>query len=369
MTTLLSLLIAAAVLGGGGYAALQSPSFGALPKGARLERILASPNYREGKFQNLEPFVDPMDSMSLGQKVKVLWRVLVDRPKDLSPQDSIPVELHDLKALDRQQDLLVWFGHSGYLLQSAGVRYLVDPVFTEASPFGIGVSFFKGTKRFDIDQLPDIDYLFISHDHWDHLDYKVMKQLQPRVKRVFTGLGVGAHFERWGYRPEQIVELDWQETTTTAEGARIHFLPTQHFSGRGLKSGQSLWGSFMLEDPKHTIYIGGDSGYGKHFAEIGARFPKIDLAILENGQYDQKWAHIHTLPDQHADILRQLHASHYLLVHNSKFPLAQHSWREPLDHALQLREAGFPIHLPRIGQPLRWADSTTQTEPWWLELK
>lgn len=132
----------------------------------------------------------------------------------------------------------------------------------------------------------------------------------------------------------------------------------------------NLWGSFILQDGEHTIYIGGDSGYGRHFAEIGEQFPVIDLAILEDGQYSKYWPSIHTLPEQHADILGQLHAKRYILVHNSKFPLASHSWREPLDHALELRDkGGFPILFPRIGQPLRWADSTMTTSPWWLDLK
>lgn len=369
MTSLLVLLIVVVSISAIAYAVLQSPSFGALPEGARLERILRSPNYRDGKFQNREPFVDPMDKLSWIEKAQILWNMLVGKKQGLSPQDTIPVEQPKLDALNKDEDLLVWFGHSGYLLQSNGIRYLVDPVFTEASPLGLGVSFFKGTKVFDVERLPEIDYLFISHDHWDHLDYEVIKALQPKVKQVFTGLGVGAHLERWGYQPKQIVELDWQDKTTTPEGVHIHFLPTQHFSGRGLKSGQSLWGSFMIQDGKHTIYIGGDSGYGKHFAEIGQLYPSIDLAILENGQYDELWANIHTLPRQHADILRELNAKQYLLVHNSKFPLAQHHWREPLDHALALRHEGFPILLPRIGQVLQWADSSTQTEPWWLNFK
>ena len=122
-----------------------------------------------------------------------------------------PVVRHDLKKLDRSEDLIVWFGHSGYLLQMDGVRYLIDPVFVEGAPFGISNAFFKGTQVFDVADLPEIDYLVISHDHWDHLDYHVAKELQSRVRKVYTGLGVGAHLERWGYRPDQIVELDWGE--------------------------------------------------------------------------------------------------------------------------------------------------------------
>ena len=115
----------------------------------------------------------------------------------------------------------MWFGHSGYLLQVDGVRYLVDHVFESGAPLGIGNSFFKGTKVYHAEDMPDIDYLIISHDHWDHLDYDVVKSLQSRVKKAYMGLGVGAHFERWGYRPEQIVELDWNESAPLTDSTSL----------------------------------------------------------------------------------------------------------------------------------------------------
>ena len=273
MTLLITLGIIVAVLFGIGYLVLHSPSFGALPSGARLERIQHSPNYRDGRFQNRYPMPQAMQTSSMGDRIKILWKFLFDRPDDIRPVDSIPVVRHDLKKLDRSEDLIVWFGHSGYLLQMDGVRYLIDPVFVEGAPFGISNAFFKGTQVFDVADLPEIDYLVISHDHWDHLDYHVAKELQSRVRKVYTGLGVGAHLERWGYRPDQIVELDWGESTPTAEGGRVHCLPTQHFSGRGLTHAQSLWASFVLQGPKHSVYVGGDGGFGPHYAEIGKQSP------------------------------------------------------------------------------------------------
>ena len=207
MTLLITLGIIIAVLFGVGYLILHSPSFGALPSGARLERIQHSPNYRDGRFQNRYPMSQAMQPSSMGDRIKILWKFL-DRPDNIRPVDSIPVVRHDLKKLDRSEDLIVWFGHSGYLLQMDGVRYLIDPVFVEGAPFGISNAFFKGTQVFDVADLPEIDYLVISHDHWDHLDYHVASELQSRVRKVYTGLGVGAHLERWGYRPDQIVELD-----------------------------------------------------------------------------------------------------------------------------------------------------------------
>ena len=351
------------------YAVLHSPSFGALPSGERKERILRSPNYRDGRFQNRYPMPPSLQRPSLGDRVKILWRFLFDRPKDVRPTDSIPVVRHDLKKLDRSEDLIVWFGHSGYLLQMDGVRYLIDPVFVEGAPFGIMNAFFRGTKVFDVADLPEIDYLIITHDHWDHLDYHVAKELQNRVRKVYTGLGVGAHLERWGYRPDQIVELDWDESTPTAEGGRVHCLPTQHFSGRGLTSAQSLWASFVLQGTKHSVYVGGDGGFSPHYAVIGKQFPQLDLAILENGQYSEQWSGIHMLPEHLGETMHALGAKRILTVHHAKFALSMHPWKEPLEHAKHLRdEEGFPILMPRLGQIVRYTDSTSTTDDWWETL-
>lgn len=352
------------------YAVLHSPSFGALPSGERKERILRSPNYRDGRFQNRYPMPPSLQRPSLGDRVKILWRFLFDRPKDVRPTDSIPVVHHDLKKLDRTEDLIVWFGHSGYLLQMDGVRYLIDPVFVEGAPFGIMNAFFRGTKVFDVADLPEIDYLIITHDHWDHLDYHVAKELQNRVRKVYTGLGVGGHLERWGYRPDQIVELDWDESTPTAEGGRVHCLPTQHFSGRGLTSAQSLWASFVLQGTKHSIYVGGDGGFSPHYAVIGKQFPQLDLAILENGQYSEQWSGIHMLPEHLGETMHALGAKRILTVHHAKFALSMHPWKEPLEHAKRLRdEEGLPILMPRIGQIVRYTDSTFTTDDWWEQLR
>ena len=352
------------------YAVLHSPSFGALPSGERKERILRSPNYRDGRFQNRYPMPPSLQRPSLGDRVKILWRFLFDRPKNVRPTDSIPVVRHDLKKLDRSEDLIVWFGHSGYLLQMDGVRYLIDPVFVEGAPFGIMNAFFRGTKVFDVADLPEIDYLIITHDHWDHLDYHVAKELQNRVRKVYTGLGVGAHLERWGYRPDQIVELDWDESTPTAEGGRVHCLPTQHFSGRGLTSAQSLWASFVLQGPKHSVYVGGDGGFSPHYAVIGKQFPQLDLAILENGQYSEQWSGIHMLPEHLGETMHSLGAKRILTVHHAKFALSMHPWKEPLEHAKRLRdEEGLPILMPRIGQIVRYTDSTFTTDDWWEQLR
>ena len=199
--------------------------------------------------------------------------------------------------------------------------------------------------------MPAVDLLVISHDHWDHLDYRTVRELKDRIGKVVCPLGVGEHFERWGFAPERIAELDWDEDTTPVEGFRVFCLTSRHFSGRGLTPNCTLWASYLLETPTRKIYIGGDGGYGNHFAQIGERFPEIDLAILENGQYNVDWRYIHTLPDQLPQAAADLGARKVLTVHHSKYALARHPWDEPLKTAAAMAGHKPPAVLrPVIGE-------------------
>ena len=246
---------------------------------------------------------------------------------------------------------LVWFGHSSYLIQTGGKRILVDPVFSMASPVSFVNKPFKGTELYQPDDMPNIDYLVISHDHWDHLDYHTVKRLKDRIETVICPLGVGEHFDYWGFDKDRIVELDWNEDARLAPGFMIHCLPARHFSGRGLTANQSLWASFLLETPSQKIYISGDGGYDTHYAEIGERFSDIDLAILENGQYDKEWSLIHLMPQYMAQTARDLKAKRVLTVHHSKYALAKHRWDEPLKNAEEMKNKdSLDVLMPVIGE-------------------
>ena len=188
----------------------QTPPFGRLPRGERLERIRWSPNFRDGEFRNQEP-------TSLMTSEKGRWEAMLDfvfkkSPEGLRPEHPVPSVKTDLRALDPYREFLVWFGHSSYLLQMGGKRILVDPVFCSAAPVSFLNKPFPGTDIYRPEDMPDIDYLVITHDHWDHLDYGTVTQLKGRVRKVVCPLGVGEHFEYWGYEPERLVELDWNET-------------------------------------------------------------------------------------------------------------------------------------------------------------
>lgn len=343
----LLLIIALAVTGVLSF--LAQPSFGKLPSGERLERIQQSPNYRNGMFRNQIP-----TPMMTGERNRwqALWEFAFGNREGLRPDKVVPVIRTDLKQLPQEQNLMAWFGHSSYFLQLDGKRILVDPVFYAAAPVSFVNKPFAGTDVFRPEDMPDIDMLIITHDHWDHLDYKTAKKMRTRVRKVVCPLGVGAHFEHWGYNKEQLIELDWEEEARY-DSLVIHCLPARHFSGRGLSSNKTLWASFLLESTSLTLFLSGDGGYGPHFRQIGQRFPAIDWAALENGQYSEDWRYIHTMPEQLGNIVSDLHARHVVTVHHSRYALSRHPWDEPLKTAASLRnDQKTEVAMPAIGEIL-----------------
>ncbi len=328
---------------------VSTPPFGRLPRGKRLERIENSPNYRDGQFQNRHS-----SPMIVGNKgfVSNLIDFLFRKSEDVRPAGDVPAVKTDLRTLDPQKELMVWFGHSSYLIQSGGRRILVDPVFVSASPVSWFNKPFGGTDIYKPGDMPAIDYLVISHDHWDHLDYLTVRELKTRVRFVVCPLGVGEHFERWGFSPERIIELDWGERATPDMDVTISCLPARHFSGRGLSRNKTLWASFMFKTAAKQIYLAGDGGYDTHFAEIGQKFGEIDLAVLENGQYNERWRYIHTLPVQLRREAEELGAKCVATVHHSKYALALHAWDEPLRNAEELAagEPSIKVLRPEIGE-------------------
>ncbi len=336
------------VLSVAGWLFLNQPSFGRLPRGERLERIKHSPQYKDGKFQNEYP-TEVMTSDK--GRLATMWQFLFSKKEGLYPKNPVPAIKTDLKSLPADKDLMVWFGHSSYLLQLSGKRILVDPVFCMASPVSLVNRPFIGTDIYKPEDMPDIDYLVITHDHWDHLDYETVRQLKNRIRKVICPLGVGEHFEYWGFDKKNLIELDWREDATPDSNFKVHCLPARHFSGRGLTSNQTLWASFLIESPSLKVYIGGDSGYDTHFAEIGNQYPDIDLAVLENGQYNEDWRYIHTMPQYLGQAAKEVKAKKIVTVHHSKYALARHKWDEPLKNEIRAAEKDkFNLVAPMIGE-------------------
>ncbi len=365
---MIALLVVAAVLTIAVVGYMRQDKFGKAPSGERLTRLQKSPHYRDGQFQNLSFTPTLVEGTSM---VKVFYDFFFKTVPGVRPLDSIPSVKSDLKSIPADANYLVWFGHSSYLMQINGKRILVDPVFSgNASPVPGTNTSFAGTDRFTVNDLPDVDYLFISHDHYDHVDYETLVALKSRVRKVICGLGVGAHFEHWGYERSRIDERDWYESVQLDSGFIVHTEPTRHFSGRGFTRNNTLWMSYVLETPSVKVYIGGDSGYDTHYADIGRRHGPIDLAILENGQYNVAWRYIHNLPEDVLRAARDLQAKRIFPVHSSKFKLAYHPWDEPLIKVSEYNsEYNFPLVTPIIGEVVNLNDTTQQFRQWWVGVK
>lgn len=339
---------------------------GQFPNEKRKTYFSTLPNYAHGKFQNILPTPALLEGESM---TKLLLQTLC-KIENVTPKSPIPFVITDLKNLQPEENVLVWFGHSSYFMQIDGRKFLVDPVFSgNASPMPGSIKAFAGSDHYKPDDMPDIDVLFISHDHWDHLDYSTVQTLKDKVGKVICGLGTGQHFEYWGWEADRIIERNWWESIDMADGFRIILTPARHFSGRLLNRNISLWTSFVLETPSKKLFLGGDSGYGNHFTEIGEKYGPFDLAVMECGQYNEKWPYIHSLPEQIIKEVKELKAENFIPVHNSKFKLAQHPWFEPLELVSQYAEENnVPVTHPKIGEKVNLDQLGEITwKKWWQE--
>ena len=347
------LLMVAVLLGWQGYEFWVA--VGRQPRGERLERCKQSPQWRDGEFVNVHetPTLTGDDGF-FGQ----MYKFLFGKVKNLHPSSDVPTAKSSLKDIPREQEVCVWLGHSTVYIQTGGVRFLFDPVLTNKLPVWWFMRPFRGADVYTTDDIPEVDYLVITHDHWDHLDWKTVTALRDRVGHVVCALGIGEHFEYWGYPKEKIHDLDWGESF-----GPLRCLPTRHFSGR-MGQHKTLWASYLIDGPRR-IFVSGDGGYDERFKRFGEHYPGIDLAIMENGQYDEGWRHIHTLPRELPTAISELGARRVLTYHNSKYALANHSWTEPLD-SIYTAAKGQPWQLltPRIGEQVRLDEQQTFGK-WW----
>jgi L-ascorbate metabolism protein UlaG (beta-lactamase superfamily) len=339
-----------------------SKIFGHLPTGKRLQHIKESPNYKNGVFQNLSPTPVMAEDASYRKILKDYY----NKPKTSEPSYPLPSVKTSLKNFSSDDPAIVWFGHSSYMIHIEGKNILVDPVFSNsASPFSFMVKAYKGTSVYDADDFPELDIVIITHDHYDHLDYKTIRKLKSKTKRFCVSMGVGAHLEYWGIPKEKIMELDWWDEAEIFPGMKLTAASARHFSGRGIRRGKTLWSSFILKTDKHNIYIGGDSGYDKHFLEIGKKFGPFDIAILECGQYNPSWKNIHMMPEETAQASIDLRAKVLLPVHWGKFTLALHPWNDSIKRVLKKsNELKVKITTPMIGEPIIVGGAYPEKE-WW----
>lgn len=287
---------------------------------ATLGIIINSFSSSQHKYDNIEPTIQFTEEKEGFPKAEDgAFRI---------PLEKIKAEKIDLDSLDRKENLFVWMGHSSIFVQVDGKRFLVDPVLCSSFPSNLMMKAFPGSDIWTPEDIPPVDYLIITHDHWDHLDKQTLRKIKNKVGLVYCGLDVGKYIKSCGYKSEQIHEMAWGESLELSPTMKLHCLTSRHFSGRLLKRNPTLWASWLIES-EHTVYISGDGGYGKHFKKIGERFPSIDLAIMENGQYSPNWKHIHMMPDELPKAIRDLKASKVFTYHHGKYALSHHDWREP----------------------------------------
>lgn len=350
----------------GTYLFMQQKMFGKNPGTEASERINVSANYKNGVFQN----ISPTGVLRKGASYPRMIKEFLNKPKETNPLLPVPSVKTNLNNLNDEDPVVVWFGHSSYLIKHRRTTVLVDPVFSgHASPFSFSIKAFPGSDVYKAGDMPAIDMLIITHDHFDHLDYKTVMALLPKVKHIYTSLGVASHLKYWGVAQDKITEFDWWESEIIKDNIRLTAAPARHFSGRKFGRGKTLWSSFILELNNYKIYIGGDSGYDDHFKIIGERFGPFDLAVLECGQYGKDWPLIHMMPEETAAAARELRARLLLPVHWAKFSLSLHAWDEPIERVIKAaQDIAQPVATPMIGEPVM-LNKNTERVKWWHLVK
>jgi len=333
------------------------------------KKLAASAHYKNGKFINTEPFEQPGFTKTLA----IIKRFIFDEKINTEPTRPIPIRNIEVGHLENnlsQQTAVYRLGHSTILMELNGQIWMTDPVFSErASPVQ-----WAGPKRFhptpiDLDALPHINGIIISHDHYDHLDKNTIAQIHTKVDGFYVPLGVAQHLLDWGVPASKIHEFDWWQQKQVGDITLVS-TPANHFSGRTLTdSNTSLWSSWVIKTPQHKLFFSGDSGYFSGFKEIGNKFGPFDLTMMENGAYDKDWEFVHMTPEQSMQAHQDLRGKVMMPIHNGTFDLAFHEWTDPLERIKQLAFVNKQtLATPQMGE--RWLlNETTPQTAWWRQSK
>lgn len=340
------------------------PPFGGRSTKQKRGEYSKSPQYRNGKFHNQ---IHTGWDTSFSSMLSMMKDFAKGNP-ERRPKTPIPMaEFTAGRPLGDSKAKITWFGHSAFLLEIEGKTLLFDPMFGKApTPFPFRNQRYSGKLPFTIEELPKIDAVFLTHDHYDHLDYGTIMKLKGKVNQFFVPLGVGSHLERWGISPDSISEHDWWQEFEF-EGLQLACTPARHFSGRGLTDRNStLWCSWVIIGQETNIFFSGDGGYGPHFKEIGEKFGPFDLTLMECGQYDARWAAIHMLPEETVQAHVDVKGKVLIPVHWGAFTLSLHAWHDPVERAVRAaNEGGVSIATPRIGETVALGEGKYPATPWW----
>ena len=346
---------------------IQCSAFGSNPEGVHLEKIKQSPQYNTQKEMFVNRRTNLVEEMRNNFSYWKLINAYIFGKQERVPQKKLPEVSPDIAKFLQKKDTLsfIWFGHSTFIVNFGGKVILFDPVFSDyASP----IQFF--VKRFQdpvlkLKELPEIDYILISHDHYDHLDMETIKFYKGKKTIFITPLGVISHLKGWGIPENRLIELDWWQSISLGD-IEVICTPAQHFSGRtGTNSNKTLWGSYVVRNKSNSLYFSGDSGYDTHFRDIGNKYGPFDVTFIENGQYNPMWKEVHVLPEETAQAFLDLKGKRLVPVHWGMFSLSLHDWYEPIEELEKYSKLkNIDLYTPKIGQLVILSEENI-FERWW----
>lgn len=343
---------------------------GQKPDALRLAEFQSSPHFSTEQqiFLNRRPEV--LTQMQERMDAGAIMDFFLNSTPDKTPAGPLP----EYRPVDLQQFLaptdsirFIWLGHSSLLVNVQNHIVLLDPVFSKAaSPVKFMVRRFQ-PPVVPLEALPEIEWILISHDHYDHLDLETIEFFKERKTRFAVPLGVGSHLRYWGIPEERIVELDWWEQHQDGD-LTLSCTPAQHFSGRTGQEQKTLWASWVLEAGERRLFFSGDSGYDVHYQQIGSRFERFDLAFVDSGQYNEKWREVHNMPEEAVQAAKDLNADHLIPIHWGMFELALHEWYDPVVRSHRsAQEQSVSLLTPKIGQLVEF-EQPEASERWWEAL-
>ncbi|RNC85148.1 MAG: MBL fold metallo-hydrolase [Winogradskyella sp.] len=342
------------------------PTFGGDVSKERQALYQKSKQFNGSKFVNKKNV--PKDP-SFSDILKISRKFFFETVENGRPEKELAIQKIDSTNIAEYRNRrLIWFGHSAFLLQMDGKNILIDPMFGDvpAPHPWLGGKRFNKELPVEIEKLPKIDAIVISHDHYDHLDYESIKKLKDKVETYFVPLGVGVHLEAWDIDSTKINEMDWWEETTFKK-IQLACTPAQHFSGRKFNNGQStLWASWVIKSDNTSLFFSGDSGYGPHFKQIGEQYGPFDFAMMECGQYNKMWPDIHMFPEETAQAGVDVQAKTVMPIHWGAFKLAMHSWTDPIERvSKKAEELKIPLATPQVGEPILIDSLPKPNSVWW----
>jgi len=359
------------------YSLLGCSQLGENPSGPYLEELKKSPNYSienkrfKNRRENLFEEIREEDSFWKNPRKRFSNNMLFNSNQTV-PDKTLPeVRPPNIQEFLEPTDSIkfIWFGHSTILVNIRNTIVLVDPIFSpSASPFNFIVPRFQ-PPVLDLQELPKIDVVLISHDHYDHLDMRTVQYLKDSVSKFIVPLGVPAHLRSWGVQDSQIIELDWWNSSDFF-GVSFTSTPAQHFSGRQalFNIQKTLWSSWVVQSGDVSFYFSGDSGYDIHYKQIGERFGPLDLVFIDSGQYNVRWKGVHNLPEEAVQASIDLKGHYLVPVHWGMFNLAIHNWYDPIQESVEFsKKHNVKLMTPKLGQLISLEDQT-MTNDWWSNL-